>query len=437
MYCHWTCQGDEPKLRAMECIIIGAGVAGLTQAWMLARDGWRVTVVDAARGAGRGASFANGGQLSYGFVAPLATPAVLARLPGWLLDPDAPVRFRPRLDPAQWRWILGFLSACTERQSRTTTLRLLALAALSRQLLHAMMEEECFAFDHARRGKLVIHTQEAGIAEARAQLLVQAGHGPQQEVLDAAGCFAAEPALRIAEPNLVGGILTPDEESGDCHAFCVGLAAALERRHGVRFLWATRVQHLIATNGRVLAAMADDGPLEADAYVVAAGAEVAPLLAGIGLDAPLQPLKGYSLTVPVTEARAAPRMSVTDASRKIVYARIGDRLRIAGMADLAGSDHQLAPRRLSRLTADARTLFPRASDWSRLSPWSGLRAATPTSAPILGVAPGHANLMLNLGLGALGFTLAAGAARLVADTLGCRATALPMAGFAPADHGMV
>lgn len=440
MSCHWTRPRRVAKLPAMDrptdCLVIGAGVTGLAAAWMLAREGRSVTVVDAQPEAAREASFANGGQLSYAYVAPLAGPGVPARLPGWLLDPEAPVRFRPRLDAAQWAWALRFLRACSARQSRATTLRLLALGALSRRLLHEVIAAEAIAFDHARTGKLVVHADPAALAEARAQMAVQAGLGPPQEALDAAGCLAAEPALRHMAGPIAGGILTPSEETGDCRAFCLALAEALSRRHGVRFLWGTPVRQLVATGGRVVAAMTPRGALEAGQYLLAAGSTAPSLLRGLGLTAPLQPLKGYSITVPVTDEGAAPRMSVTDAARKVVHARLGRRLRVAGMAELVGHDRAIAARRLARLVADAKAAFPAASDWSRLSPWAGLRPVTPTSAPILGLAPGHANLALSLGQGALGFTLAMGSARLAADALAGRAPTLPMAGFAPSDHGM-
>jgi D-amino-acid dehydrogenase len=369
-------------------------------------------------------------------VAPLAEPGVLAKLPGWLLRADSPICFRPRLDPAQWRWGLSFLAACNAATAAATTRRLLLLSGLSRRLLHAVTEEERLDYSHSRTGKLVVHSDATAFASAKALMRYQATLGCQQQAIDVVQCCAAEPALTSLRHRLLGGIWTPDEETGDCRAFCLALAEVLRSRYGVRFIWGTPVVQLLSANGRMVAAMTPQGAFEADAYVVCAGAMATQLCRSLGLALPLYPLKGYSLTLPISNAAAAPQISITDAARKVVYARLGDHLRVAGMADLVGPDLRIWPKRLALLLREARAAFPEATNWTRLRPWTGLRPATPTGAPILGPVAGLTGLHLDVGQGALGFTLAMASGRIVADLLQGRSPPVAIDGFRPQDHGV-
>ncbi len=414
----------------MRVLILGAGVTGLTTAQSLAAEGHSVTVVDAETRAGRGASFANGGQLSYSYVAPFAGPGVVGKVPGWMLDPDGPLRFRPQADPGQWAWLISFLRACNPTTAEQTTRRLLLLSMLSRDLMREFSASAAFDFAFAPAGKLVLQPDAAALAGARRQMELQAGWGSAQSALSREECLALEPALGGIAHRIAGGIHTPSEDAGDCRLFCEGLAQSLTRSNAaVTLQLGTRVTQIIRAEGRVRGVMTTAGVMEADAVVLALGTGARALARPLGLALPIYPLKGYSLSLPITDDAAAPRISVTDSAAKVVYARIGARLRVAGMADVVGYSTALEEQRLSTLIRQARAAFPQASDWRELNPWAGLRPATPTGLPILGAAPGHPGLFLNLGQGSLGFTLAMGSAAILAAEIAGRPPPIPLDGF--------
>jgi D-amino-acid dehydrogenase len=413
----------------MHVCVLGAGVVGLTTAWGLARDGHDVTIVEARGGAALEASFANGGQLSYSYVAPLADPAVLPKLPAWLLQRDSALRFIPRLDVQQWRWCIAFLLACRSHRARRTALELLSLGALSKAALHDMVEREAIAFDYVRNGKLVVYRDphEFGLARRKMERLVAAGS--DQRALDASQCAALEPALAHALPLLAGGIHTPSEEAGDCHRFGVALAGALQRRDGVTIRYGTAVRQLVNEGTCMVAARTSEGDIEADAFVVALGLGSVPLLGKLGVRLPVYPLTGYSLTIPDADPRHTPCVSVTDLHRKIVYAPLGKRLRIAGMVEIAGLNDAQRPGRVALLRRQAQEIFPAAGDYANALTWCGHRPATPDSKPLIGPTP-YRNLWLNTGHGALGFTLACGSARVITDAIAGRTPAVDIAAYA-------
>ena len=413
----------------MDVTVIGSGVVGLTTAWRLARDGHRVTVVDAARGGGLGASHANGAQLSYSYVAPLAGPLVWLELPKLLLHRNSPMRFRPGLDPFQYRWLAKFLAACTGRTALATTERLLRLAFLSRDVLHGAAEIAALDFVWRRAGKLVLLGGAEDLAAARRQMEFQSRLGSVQQILDRDACLDLEPALKPIAGRIAGGVYTADDEAADPYRLCRGLESLLAGDDGgVRFAYGCRVRRLLRAGKRLLGVETDKGVVEADAYVLAAGVASRRLGSSAGLDLPIYPVKGYSLSSPVANDDAAPRVSITDGARKVVYARLGDRLRVAGMADIVGLDDSIDPRRLALLARQARETFPAAADWQQLAPWAGLRPATPKGLPIVG-ASGIENLLLNVGHGALGFTLAFGSAEMIAARIAGRDTVVPADDF--------
>lgn len=406
-------------------VVIGAGIIGLTTARALVEAGHRVTLIDRADGPARGTSGQNGAQLSYGYVAPLASPALLPQIPGLLLSRDSPLRLRPGWSPAIWRWCLQFLSACTASRAERTTRELLALADESRaQFTRWRAGIDARRIDHAGNGKLVVYRDAGALRSARAQLELQAPHGPAQQLCSAARCLEIEPALAADGAPVVGGVWTPSEEVADCAKVCELLAEQLAAQPRCRLRWNTDALGWAgdANAPRSLRVRSADGPaqIEADAFVVAAGAATPALLRPLGAHLPIAPLKGYSIELPAARIARMPQVSVTDAASKIVFAPLGDgpnrRLRVAGFAELVGPDLSIPPARIERLLQAVDRLFglKEAPASAALKPWAGLRPATPTGLPIVGQLAGR--VFVNAGQGALGFTLAFGsAARLVAE----------------------
>lgn len=414
----------------MHIVVIGAGVVGMTTAYFLHRAGHRVTVVDADSGPGQATSMANGAQLSYSFVAPLADPAVLPKLPSWLLAQDAPLRFRPRLDPDQWRWSLAFLRACTRAKSRSTTRELLSLGLYSRLCVHDLVRQENPDFDFASSGKLLVYQDASAYAHALAQRDYQADLGCEQRVMDTRACLQMEPALAGIGASIQGAIYTPTEDAGDCQRLCTELERILRAAPDpVRFHFNTRVDALRAERGRVVGVATAAGELEADHYVLASGMGAQPLARPLGLNLRIYPLKGYSLTYALTPDSVAPNASISDIRRKVVYARLGSRLRVAGMVDIGTRGGDVDPQRVRSLERDVAQFFPDLNPAGPPQPWAGLRPARPDGKPLIGATP-YRNLWLNTGHGGLGFTLAAGSARMLTDLMQGRKPAVDAAAFA-------
>ena len=402
----------------MHVCVLGAGIVGLATAWQLNRQGFQVSVIDRAA-PGAGASGGNGAQLSYSYVQPLADPSIWKQLPKLLLSPSSPLKLRPQLDPLQWRWALAFLGACNARTSRASTASLLALAARSRAAFEAMRADIAPDCDFSATGKLVLYAGAASLAGAQRQLELQRAMGSQQRLVTADECIAIEPALAGYRARIAGAVHTPSECAADCLKVCTELLRALRAR-GVRFLLDTGITGFDVRDGRVAAVHTGAGDVEADAFVMALGTASHRLGRQLGAYLPVYPLKGYSITLEVdTAAGAAPRVSVTDSVRKVVFARIGSRLRVAGMAELVGHDASIPAQRIEALAEATRAVFPHAGRLDALQPWTGMRPATPTGLPIVGRLGGApSNMVFNTGHGALGFTLAFGSAERVAQALG-------------------
>lgn len=390
--------------------VIGGGVVGLATAYALVREGWQVDLVEARDTLASATSFANGGQLSYRYVAPLADAGVPWQALDWLLRGDSPLRLRLRLDTAQWRWLAAFVMACRTRVNRRNAAQLLDLALQSQAVLARWREEDGLdGFAWRRNGKLVAFRTQRAFEHGRQHLL----DPDTQRVLNAADLRGLDPAL--GEAPFVGGVFTADEEVADCHRFCLRLAERLQASGQCRLLLGRPVTRLIARDDRVAALELGGEQLEVQRLVLSAGHRSAGL-ALPGLQLPVYPLKGYSLTAPVGATHRAPEVSITDYERKIVYARLDDQLRVAAMVDIVGYDEAVDAGRLASMRRLARETLPQAADYGQAVEWAGMRPATPTGVPII-EATRYRNLWLNLGHGALGFTLACGSGERLARLL--------------------
>ena len=361
----------------MRVCVIGAGVVGVTSAYFLARQGHDVVLVDSQPRPAEVSSYANGGQLSYSYVAPLAGPGVLPSVPGWLLRSDSPLRFRPRLDPHQWRWCLQFALACRASVARASTAELLTLSYLSRDAMHALLAQENLDFGHLKNGKLIAYRSAELLDKARALVAYQAAHGADQQVLDAAQTLALEPALAGMGASLAGAIYTPSEEAGDCRQFTEALFDRLQGMANVQCAMSNPVSGLQREGRRVVAVQSRDGDIGADAVVLATGIGTRALLSPLGHDVPLYPLKGYSLTVPLADDdHMAPAISVTDYERRIVYARVAACCASRRWWTSAAATRR-STRNASRCSSARSTRHSPAWTCARPFPWAGLRPATP------------------------------------------------------------
>lgn len=395
----------------MRVCVIGAGVIGCATAYQLMLAGHDVVLLDANDGPGRGTSFANGAQLSYSYVEPFASPSTLRSLPKLFLSHSSPVRFRLRLDPNQWSWGMQFLAACTSSQARKGTTKLLELAAASRATLESWLEHEDLNFGYLQNGKLVICPDQATLDRQAAQIRLQSFAGVRQEVLGRAECIAREPRLSEYR-GFVGGIWTESECVGDAYAFCHALVDAL-RSKGGHVQFGAKVTGFDCRQGLARRALTSKGEVAADAFVICTGVQSVRFANAIGDRLPIYPIKGYSITLTPFDSARLPFASVTDLSKKMVFAPLGDQLRIAAMAEVVGWDMSIPPERLQTMTKAVEEVFPGLCDTTQLNPWAGLRPATPTSVPIIRPSA-TGNIVWNVGHGALGFTLAAGSAVLAA-----------------------
>jgi len=402
----------------MKVLVLGAGVVGVTTAWFLSKSGHEVTVLERRDAAGMETSFANGGQISVSHAEPWANPAAPLKVLKWLAREDAPLLFRLRPDPRQWLWGLSFLRECTAARTRHNIRQIVTLGLYSRATLQALRAETGIAYDQRARGILHFYTSERELDAALEPARVMREHGCDIEMLSPERCIEIEPALKSARRLLVGGSFTTSDESGDAHKFTQNLARLAASR-GVKFLYGKTISALAREGERIAGVCLEDEMLTADAYVVALGS-YSPLLTrqvGIGLN--IYPAKGYSATVPVADPAKAYSVSLTDDEYKLVFSRLGDRLRIAGTAELNGYSTELNEVRCRALLRRTEALFPGAGDMERAQFWTGLRPATPSNVPYIG-ATRYANLYLNTGHGTLGWTHACGSARALADIVSGR-----------------
>jgi D-amino-acid dehydrogenase len=404
----------------MQVIVLGAGLLGTTSAHFLRQLGHDVTVIDRQAAPAAETSFANGGQISVSHAEPWANPSAPLKVLQWLGKEDAPLLFRLRADPQQWRWGLQFLRECTPARTRHNIAQIVRLGTYSRDTLQQLRRDIGLQYDQRTQGILHFYTSQKEFDAAEAPAAQMRDLGCDRRVISADEAVRLEPALRHIRPQLAGATFTSEDESGDARQFTLALAERC-RQDGVRFLMGHHVMALRTVGGRVDHVEVTDADgafqrLRADAFVLAMGS-FSPLLAQpLGIRLPIYPAKGYSVTMPVKDAAMAHQVSLTDDEYKLVFSRLGDRLRIAGTAELNGYSCDLNRVRCEAIVRRTEQLFPGAGDTAQAQFWTGLRPATPSNVPIIGQSR-VPNLFLNTGHGTLGWTHACGSGKSVARIL--------------------
>lgn len=402
----------------MKVVVLGSGVIGVTSAYFLARAGHEVEVLERQNAPAMETSFANAGEISPGYASPWAGPGMPLKALKWLFMKHAPLIVRPRLDPAMWLWILRMLRNCTSARYALNKSRMVPIAEYSRDVLKDLRAETGITYDERTRGTLQLFRTQRQVDGAADDVAVLQTLGVPYEVLDANGCIAAEPGLAEVREKIAGGLRLPQDETGDCHLFTQRLAVLAERL-GVTFRFATTIEGFDRSADRIDAVRTSNGRTTADAYVMALGSFSTRLSATLGIRLPVYPVKGYSITVPIVNAAAAPVSTVMDESYKVAITRLGERIRVGGTAELSGFNGSLHAGPRATLELSVRGLFPSAASFSDVSFWTGLRPMTPDGTPVIGPTR-YRNLYLNTGHGTLGWTMACGSGRIVADVMSGR-----------------
>ena len=411
----------------MRILVLGAGVIGVTSAWYLRQAGHEVVVVDRQPEPAMETSFANAGQVSPGYASPWPAPGIPAKAIGWLLSRHAPLAIRPTTDPAQYRWMWQMLRNCTSARYAVSKARMVRLAEYSRDSLEELRRELGLRYEQRTLGTTQLFRTQAQLEGAARDIAILEQYGVAYELLDREGVIRAEPALARAPAAIAGALRLPGDETGDCHLFTVQLAE-LARRQGVEFRLGQEIECLQADGDRVIGVRIGGRVETADRYVLALGSWTPRLLAPLGIRLPVYPLKGYSLTIPIRDAGMAPVSTVLDESYKVAITRFDDRIRVGGMAEVAGYDLSLPQRRRETLEMVVRSLYPEGGDLDGAEFWAGLRPSTPDGPPVIG-ATRYRNLMLNTGHGTLGWTMACGSARYLADLIDGRTPAIDPEGL--------
>lgn len=403
----------------MHVMVLGAGVVGVTTAWFLRKQGHEVTVVDRQSKAGLETSYANGGQISVSHAEPWANPSAPLKVLKWLSQADAPLLFRPRLDPAQWRWGIAFLMQCTSAKAAHNIRQMVNLGTYSRSQLQAVRQEADLQYDQLERGILHFYTSDKEFDAALEPARQMRDLGCDRQIIDANRAVELEPALAPARDRIAGATYTSEDESGDARKFTQGLAKKAEEA-GVNFVYGADILGFDRAGDRILGVqILRDGRYEmlrADAYVLSLGSFSAILARQLGLSLNIYPAKGYSITVPVKHEEAAFNVSLTDDEYKLVYSRLGDRIRVAGTAELSGYSRNLDYTRCRAIVRRTAELMPEAAHWDQAEFWAGLRPATPSNVPYIGKSR-FGNLYLNTGHGTLGWTHSCGSAAAIADII--------------------
>lgn len=417
----------------MRILILGSGVVGTTSAYYLAREGFEVTVIDRQSGVAEETSHANAGQISPGYASPWAAPGVPLKAIKWMLQKHAPLSVKPTGDINQYLFMARMLRNCTAARYAVNKERMVRLSEYSRDCMDELRAETGIQYEGRQRGTTQLFRTQAQLDSAAKDIAVLEQMGVPYELLDRNTLASAEPALAKVAHKLSGGLRLPNDQTGDCLMFTRRIAE-MARELGVEFRFNQNIERLDYAGDRLNGVWVD-GKLEtADSYVMALGSYSPHMLAPLGITAPIYPLKGYSITVPVTNSDMAPVSTMLDETYKVAITRFDNRIRVGGMAEIRGYDLKIDPRKGQTLKMIVEDLFPEGADTSTIDLWTGLRPATPDGTPIIGKTR-YRNLFLNTGHGTLGWTMSCGSARLLADMMAKKPSAISTAGFDISRYG--
>jgi D-amino-acid dehydrogenase len=416
----------------MKVLVLGGGVIGCTAAYELAADGHEVTLIERQKGPALETSYANAGEVSPGYSAPWAGPGVPWKAVKWILMNHRPLVLRPHLDWPMIGWILAMLRNCTNARYELNKGRMVRLAEYSRDCMKVLREQTGIAYDERMQGTLQLFRTQQQLDGTGKDTAILDRYQVPYELLDRDGCITHEPALARVKDKFVGGLRLPGDETGDCFKFTNRIAEMAVAK-GATMRFNESIKSLLTDGKRITGVVTEQGRLQADAYLVALGSHSPKLLSPLGIEIPVYPVKGYSITVPITDVSGAPESTVMDETHKIAITRLGDRIRVGGTAELAGYTlrlHEARRRTLMHVIAD---LFPDGGDLGRSEFWCGLRPMTPDGTPVVG-GTDMPNLFLATGHGTLGWTMAAGTARVIADLIGDKKPAIDMNGLTAARY---
>ena len=419
----------------MKVVILGAGVIGTASAYFLAKAGHEVTVIDRQPGAGLETSYGNAGEVSPGYSAPWAGPGIPLKAIKWLMMRHSPLAIRPSLDPAMWRWVTQMLMNCTTQRYGVNKGRMLRMAEYSREVLEQLRDDTGIRYDERTQGTLQLFRNQQQLDASAADIAILKQYDVPYETLDKAGCLKVEPALAHVQEKFVGALRLPGDETGDCLKFTQNLAKLAEGL-GVQFKYSTSIERLVRQGDQVSSVMTSAGEFKADTFVLALGSYSPILLRELDIRIPVYPIKGYSITVPISDASRAPESTVMDETYKVAITRLGDRIRVGGTAEIAGYNLDLRADRRATLEHSVTDLFPNSGDVAKAEFWTGLRPMTPDGTPVIGPTP-YRNLFLNTGHGTLGWTMACGSGQFIADVISGKRPAISTEGLFMDRYGSV
>ena len=399
----------------MRVLVLGAGVIGVTTAYYLAQQGYDVVVVDRQPSVANETSFANAGQISPGYASPWAAPGIPLKALKWMMREHSPFSLRLTADPFQYQWMLQMLRNCTAARYVVNKERMVRMAEYSRDCLDALRADTGIEYEGRQLGTTQLFRTQQQFDAAANDIAVLKRSGVPYQLLEPKDIASVEPALAAVSDTLTGALHLPNDQTGDCNLFTRNLAQ-MAQALGVEFRFARTVQRINSSGDQISGVLIDGLVETADYYVMAMGSYSRAMLAPLGIDLPVYPLKGYSLTVPIVDAALAPQSTIIDETYKVAITRFDQRIRVGGMAQVSGFDLSLNPQRRETLEYVTGMLYPQGGDLTRAEFWTGLRPATPDGTPIVGPSA-YRNLFLNTGHGTLGWTMSCGSASYLADII--------------------